>query len=138
MSTLPPVRLVTAITRFRGSPGREQEAAEAWAFELTYYFKRGVGEAPVVTWKDGIYTCTGLMTTTHPGDIGSPVVFDGVADVNETSWSLDFARDPGRKERLRELYARSTDRWDGRTTAPVSPDSSPSWHEDYTKTDLDG
>ena len=29
-------RQVTAIARFRGGPGREQEAAEAWAFELTY------------------------------------------------------------------------------------------------------
>jgi hypothetical protein len=59
---------VTAVTRFRGGPGREAEAAEAWAFELTYYFTRGVSEPPTVSYANGVYTCTGLMQTTYPGD----------------------------------------------------------------------
>lgn len=61
-------RLVLAGARFSGGPGREREAAEAWAFELKAYFKRGVGEQPEVIFADGVYTVTGLMQTTHPGD----------------------------------------------------------------------
>ena len=48
-----PVRQVTAVMRFSGSPGRDDEAAEAWAFELTCYFLRGVSERPQVTYADG-------------------------------------------------------------------------------------
>lgn len=63
-----PPRLVRAGARFVGGPGREQEAAEAWAFELKVYFKRGVGEQPQVTYANGIYTVIGLIQTTHPSD----------------------------------------------------------------------
>ena len=41
--------LTIAVTHFWAGPGREHDAALAWAFELTHYFKRGVGEAPIVT-----------------------------------------------------------------------------------------
>ena len=103
-------RQVTAIARFRGGPGREQEAAEAWAFELTYYFTRAVGEQPEVTYEDGVYTCTGLMQTTHPGDRSPVTVFDAVAE----PWDLDFCLDPDRRERLRELYRKRGIWYDGR------------------------
>lgn len=63
-----PARCMLAGAWFWGDPGREQEAAEAWAFEMKVYFKRGVGEPPVVEYEDGGYTVTGLITTTHPGD----------------------------------------------------------------------
>lgn len=101
-------RQVTAIARFRGVPGREAEAAEAWAFELVYYFTRGIGEPPAVDYADGIYTCTGIMQTTNPGD--GPVT-DFTRD---EPWSLDFGRDPDRAARLRELYARRDTWYDGR------------------------
>ena len=101
-------RQVTAIARFRGSPGRETEAAEAWAFELTYYFARGVGEPPAVSYEDGIYTCTGIMQTTHPGD-------QPVTDFTEGEpWSLDFSHHVDRRERLREQYERRGIWFDGR------------------------
>ena len=105
-----PVRQVTAVCRFRGGPGREAEAAEAWAFELVYYFTRAVGEPPEVTYADGVYTCTGLMQTTHPYD-RSPVT-----DFNSGSepWDLDFGLDPDRRKRLRELHARRGIWFDGR------------------------
>lgn len=61
-------RDVIAVMRFWGEPGREREAAEAWAFELKYYFMRRVGEQPQVTYEDGMYVVLGLMTTSHPGD----------------------------------------------------------------------
>jgi hypothetical protein len=61
-------RLVRAAARFAGVPGREQDAAEAWAFEMKAYFKRGVGEPPAVTYAGGVYTVIGLIQTTHPGD----------------------------------------------------------------------
>jgi hypothetical protein len=101
--------IVEAVTQFRGGPGREQEAAEAWAFELTYYFARGVGEAPQVTYGDGIYTCTGLMTATHPGDTAPITWFD-----KGRPWDLDFVVDPERRQLLRKLHAECTARWDGR------------------------
>lgn len=63
-----PLRLVLAGTRFTGTPGREREAAEAWAFEMKAYFHRGVGEQPQVTYDHGTYTVIGLIQTTHPGD----------------------------------------------------------------------
>lgn len=105
-------RLVTAVLLFRAGPGREQEAAEAWAFELTYYFLRGVGEAPAVTYDPdaGVYTVSGLMQTTHPGD-RSPVT---VIDASSDPASLDFCVSPERKAVLRELYGQRTLRWDGR------------------------
>lgn len=68
-------RLVNAGARFTGGPGREQEAAEAWAFEMKAYFKRGVGEQPQVTYERGVYTVVGLIQTTHPGDHPKP---DGI------------------------------------------------------------
>lgn len=101
-------RQVIAIARFRGGPGREAEAAEAWAFELTYYFTRGIGEPPQVTYENGIYTCTGLMQTTHPGD--RPVT-DFTRD---EPWSLDFACGTDRQEFLRKLYLRRGVWFDGR------------------------
>jgi hypothetical protein len=61
-------RLMRAGAWFTGGPGREREAAEAWAFEMKAYFKRGVGEQPQVTYANGTYTVIGLIQTTHPGD----------------------------------------------------------------------
>ena len=105
-------QLVTAVFRFRGGPGREQEAAEAWAFELTYYFLRGVGEQPSVSYDPaaGVYTVSGLMQTTHPGDRSPVTVFDGDSEPA----SLDFCTGPERMAALRELYPGRTLRWDGR------------------------
>jgi hypothetical protein len=68
-------RLVHAGAMFTGGPGREREAAEAWAFELKVYFKRGVREQPAVTYEHGVYTVVGLIQTTHPGDRPRP---DGI------------------------------------------------------------
>ena len=104
-------KLVTAVFRFHGGPGREQEAAEAWAFELTYYFLRGVGEQPVVTYDAGVYTVTGLMQTTHPGDHSPITVFNGDSEPS----SLDFCVDPERQARLRKMYDERGPRWDGRS-----------------------
>ena len=100
-------RTVTAVVRFRAGPGREREAAEAWAFELTYYFLRGVGEQPQVTYAGGVYTCTGLMTTSHPGDADDVTVFESTAD-------LDFCMAPDRQKLLRDLYP-ARGRFDGRS-----------------------
>jgi hypothetical protein len=63
-----PARVLLAGARFTGGPGREQEAAQAWAFEMKAYFLRGVGESPRVDYTNGVYEVTGLITTTHPGD----------------------------------------------------------------------
>lgn len=104
------VRTVEAVMCFSAGPGREQEAAEAWAFELTYYFTRGVGEQPRVEYADGVYTVTGLMTTTHPGDHGSPVIFNP----GSPPGSLDFCLAPERQASLRELYLTRGMRFDGR------------------------
>lgn len=106
------VRQVTATARFAGPPGMEREAAEAWAFELTYYFTRGVSEPPQVTYEDGVYTCTGLMQTTHPGD-HDPVVFDRDAP----PWALSFISDENRRQYLRELYGKRARWFDGRDHA---------------------
>lgn len=103
-----PVRQVTAICRFTGGPGREQEAAEAWAFELTHYFLRGVGEAPKVTYADGVYTCTGLMQTTYPLDT-DPTIFDASAP----PWDLDFCVNRERREGLLAMM-KGRPRFDGR------------------------
>lgn len=109
MSIQTEIRNVIAVTRFRGGPGREREAAEAWAFELTYYFKRGIGEPPQVTYADGVYTCRGIMQTTHPGDRDVTVFDEGTPP-----WDLDFGVDEGRRARLRELYLSSDVFFDGR------------------------
>jgi hypothetical protein len=69
-------RLVLAGARFEGGPGRDREAAEAWAFEMKAYFKRGTGEQPDVTYAGGVYTVVGLIRTTHPFDRPGP---DGIA-----------------------------------------------------------
>ena len=103
-------KLVTAVFRFYGGPEHEREAAEAWAFELTYYFLRGVGEQPAVTYDAGVYTVSGLMQTTHPGDRSPVTVFNGDSEPS----SLDFCVDPDRAARLREMYPGRTLRWDGR------------------------
>lgn len=110
-------RNVYATCRFRAGPGRFEEAAEAWAFELTYYFLRGVGEAPVVQYfpegpETGVYVCTGLMQTTHPGDRDESV-FDAPP---APAWDLDRCSDPGRRQYLRDLYERRdpASRFDGR------------------------
>lgn len=100
-------RQVTAVCRFAGGPGREREAAEAWAFELTHYFMRAVGEAPKVTYENGVYTCTGLMQTTHPHDT-DPTVFDATAP----PWGLDFSVNPDRRAHLLAITERR--RFDGR------------------------
>jgi hypothetical protein len=103
-----PVRVVTAVTRFLAGPGREREAAEAWFFELRYFFLRGPAEAPpVVTYAGGVYTCTGQMTTTHPGD-GNPTVFD-----SGEPWDLKSCEDPARRAMLREIHPREEYRFDG-------------------------
>jgi hypothetical protein len=96
---------------FRGAASREADAARAWVFELTYYFCRAVGEAPVVEYADEVYTCTGLMTTTHPLD-SSPVT---VFDQGEPA-SLDFILAPQRQSVLRTLHASKPAglRFDGR------------------------
>ena len=65
-------RLVTAVLRFHDGPGLEQLAADAWAFELTYYFTRGVGERPRVEYEDGVYTLTILPTAEAGGFQRSP------------------------------------------------------------------
>jgi hypothetical protein len=106
---LAPARTVTAVMKFRGTAGQEQRAAEAWAFELTYYFLRGVGEPPQVTYDNGVYTCSGPMTTTHPGDCGDPVLFDSGEPA-----SLAFCTSPERTDSLRFLYPKRGLRFDGR------------------------
>lgn len=103
---LAPLRQVTAVLRFTGTPGQEDRAKEAWAFELTYFFLRGVGEAPrIVSYERGTYTVAGLIQTTHPAD----------RDVTEftPASSLDFSLDPGRVEYLKSLYDRGP-KFDGR------------------------
>jgi hypothetical protein len=105
-----PASNVIAILRFYGGPGRERDAAEAWAFEITYYFLRGVGEQPAVEYSGGIYTASGMMTTTHPGD-------HAVTNFTPsgTALSLDAALNPRRRTMLREIYAgRRGWRFDGR------------------------
>lgn len=102
-------RQVTAVVRFTGAPGREREAAEAWAFELTYYFTRGVGEAPRVSYENGIYTCSGLIQTTHTQDCFPVTDF-----CQDEPWSLSFCLDKDRRATLRELYAHSGIWFDGR------------------------
>lgn len=101
-------RQVTAIARFRAGPGREAEAAEAWAFELTYYFTRGVGEPPAVSYENGVYTCTGLIQTTHPGD---REITDFTSD---GAWPLDWGMSEGRQEMLRGHYPDRAIWYDGR------------------------
>lgn len=91
-------RDVIAVARFHGGPGRERDAAEAWAFELKYYFRRRVGEQPQVAYKDGVYTVTGLMTTSHPYDT-DPTYFDADAE----PWDLDFGGAQRRKD-LMDMY----------------------------------
>jgi hypothetical protein len=105
-------RNVLGVFRFRGEPGREKDAAEAWAFELTYYFLRAVGEAPQVEYQGGVYTCTGLMTTTHPADTAPVTIFNRHAEPSDLNWVLS----PWRQERLRELHDRRPQqlRFDGR------------------------
>lgn len=101
-------RNVVAIFCFRGGPGREQEAAEAWAFELTYYFTRGVGEPPAVVYRDGVYIVTGLMQTTHPGDSAITNFTQG------EPWDLDSNDRNGRRDYLRKLYETRPVYFDGR------------------------
>jgi hypothetical protein len=111
-------RQVTAIIRFRAGPGREQEAAEAWAFELTYYFTRGVGEPPAVSYENGVYTVTGIMQTTHPGDREITDFTPG------EPWDLGWGQSPARRAMLRELYGRRGIRFDGRAgghPVPLEP-----------------
>lgn len=106
-----PARVVHAVFQFRGGPGREQEAAEAWAFELTHYFLRAVGEQPLVEYSNGVYTCTGLMTTTHSQDTAPVTVFNR----GEPS-GLDWCVNQQRRRVLRESSARigPEHRFDGR------------------------
>lgn len=102
-------RIVTAILQFTGPPGMEAEAADAWAFELTYFFTRGVGEAPVVEYENGVYTVSGPIQTTHPHD-PDPARF-----TQEPPWSLAGSMEEGRRKDLRELYGRREGvRFDGR------------------------
>jgi hypothetical protein len=104
-----------AVMRFSGAPGRDKDAALAWGFELKYYFMRGVGETPPsVTWEDGVYTCAGMMTTSHPHDRQPVTVFDGF---DGDPADLDFVLGPDRMARLRELYPRWAVRFDGESEA---------------------
>ena len=102
-------RQVTAVMQFRGEPEQEARAAEAWAFDLTYYFTRGVGEAPSVSYENGIYTVTGLIQTTHPGDPDTCDRWCG-----ETKPTIDFILSPERQASLRDLYSRRGIYFDGR------------------------
>jgi hypothetical protein len=105
-----PASNVIAIMRFYGGPGRERDAAEAWAFEITYYYLRSVGEQPAVEYTDGVYTVSGMMTTTHPCD-------RAVTDFcpSGTAIRLDDALAPSRRTKLRTIYpSRCTWRFDGR------------------------
>lgn len=105
-----PVSNVIAIMRFYGEPGRERDAAEAWAFEITYYYLRCVGEQPAVVYQNGIYTVSGMMTTTHPGDRAETDFCP-----SGTAISLDDALTPSRRTKLRAIYpARASWRFDGR------------------------
>lgn len=105
-----PARNVIAVYRFSGGPGRETEAAEAWAFEITYFFLRGVGEQPIVAYADRVYTVSGLMTTTYPYDRAPETVLGP-----STPPGLDWVGNPDRRRLLREIYAsREHWRFDGR------------------------
>jgi hypothetical protein len=44
----PEAIVVEAVAHFWAGPDREHDAALAWAYDLTHYFKRGVGEPPMV------------------------------------------------------------------------------------------
>lgn len=110
-------RLVTAVLRFHDGPGLEQLAADAWAFELTYYFTRGVGERPRVEYEDGVYTVTGLMQTTHPGDHGPVVDFGGGG--NSPGWIMSESR----QKTLRDLYRGRPVYFDGRDHGGVKDGS---------------
>jgi hypothetical protein len=103
------LREVTAVIRFaEPQQGRERDAALAWGFELRYYFGRGVGErAPGVSFSAGVYTCTGQITTTHPGD--KPVT-DFTPD---EPWNLAYCASSRRRDMLRELWAKRIARFDG-------------------------
>jgi len=63
-----------------------------------------------VEYADGVYTCTGLMQTTHPGDRSPVTVFDAYSE----PWGLDFCADPGRRKLVRELYPCLGTWFDGR------------------------
>ena len=41
--------ITEALCHFWAGPDRQHDAALAWAYELTLYFKRAVGEQPLVT-----------------------------------------------------------------------------------------
>lgn len=114
-------RNVQAVFRFSGGPGRGEEAARAWAFELTYYFCRGVGEQPSVIYEDGVYSVTGLMTTTHPGD-KTVTMFN-----NGESADLDFVLNEGRVQRLKELYPKRPCWFDGRDHIPAPAAEDPEY-----------
>jgi hypothetical protein len=85
-------RTVLARCCFRGEPGRDDDAALGWASELKYYFGRRVGEAPVVTYANGIYTCEGLMTTSCPYDASPVTVFSTPDNPWDLAWALDAER----------------------------------------------
>lgn len=111
-------RNVTAVCWFKGGPGREREAAEAWAFELTYYFARGVGEQPKVSYDETtmLYECSGLMTTTHPLDKSPVTEFTFISE----PWDLDFSSSSERRKTVRELHAMRSRWWDGRGHGEVA------------------
>jgi hypothetical protein len=101
----------TAVMRFTGGPGREKDAALAWGFELKYYFTRGVDDdPPAVTYKDGVYTCAGTMTTSHPADRHPVTEFN--KDMDDIA-PLNFILNPERMAGLRELYPRRSMKFDG-------------------------
>jgi hypothetical protein len=65
-------RQVRAGAQLAGGPGRELDAAQAWAFELGTYFRRGIEGQPQVMYAGGVYTVIGPIRTTHPGDHPDP------------------------------------------------------------------
>jgi len=105
-------RTVTAIAYFSGEPGRDQDVALAWAFELKYEYARGVDDPPTVTYSDGIYTVSGIIRTTHPADAPTTVFASPGAP-----WDLDLCLRPKRQARVRAAYTRRRYHWDGSAPA---------------------
>jgi hypothetical protein len=103
-------RQVTAVARFRAGPGREQQAAQAWAAELTWCFARGTGEEPAVRYDpdEGIYTVTGTIRTTYPFD-EAVTCFTPAGPPPGLSWILD----PARQQALRDAWSRRAAWFDG-------------------------
>jgi len=130
--------LTEAVCHYWAGPGREHDAALAWAYDLTYWFRRGVGEQPAVTaataqpmrLNDAWYAEPGFLFLNYWEIMPRPaelVIYHCRGLMSTThpgdqrpvsvfdagsAWSLDFSLDPRRQESLRQPYAGP--RWDGR------------------------